>query len=612
MGPKGQMNMRDRRTLRWLFLTIPVIAAAAVVVAACSTTAPPQPTATPTPEPLAGTVTDAYTGSAVRGATVRAGDGVAVVTGPAGEFSLPNPDHTVTLTVTADSYAPARMATRPVGNLQVALRPNRLEGRVTNAYTAEPVSGVTVTVTGQLDVNGSEEPATGAAVITSTRVITVVTDLSGHYRVENVPELAMIDVAPAGFSPFSETVGKTTRLDFAVRPSTLRILVQDPAKKAIPGAFVSVNGEVTRTGANGELNLANAPENVHLAVKAGGYRPVILTVSRAMSQTVILQPFQARGIYLTGSIAGNKERFGSLLSLVDSTELNSMVIDVKDATGFILYESQIPIVKKIQGENVLIDDLPGLLRTLHNHGVYAIARISVFEDPVLSQKRPDLAAKSIESGSPWKDYNGLGWTNPFLPEVWDYNISIAKEAASLGFDEIQFDYVRFPSDGNLKDLAYGQAADETSRRRAIQGFLHAAQQELAPDGIALSADVFGLTMWASDDMGIGQKLEDIAAEVDYVSPMVYPSHFYPGNLGFANPAEHPYEVVLQSCQEGSKMMAQAGALIRPWLQDFTLGTVYTPAMVRAQIQAANEFGTSGWLLWNAANTYSDQALEPGG
>jgi hypothetical protein len=230
---------------------------------------------------------------------------------------------------------------------------------------------------------------------------------------------------------------------------------------------------------------------------------------------------------------------------------------------------------------------------------------------LLAKSRPQLAIRHKTTGQGWRDVNGIGWLNPYKTEVWDYNVAIAKEVAALGFDEVQFDYVRFPSDGALAQTDYGQPSNEASRVAAISGLLTRARDALAPTGVYLAADLFGLTLVAEDDMGIGQRIDAVADAVDYICPMVYPSHYFPGEFGFKSPASKPYEVVALSLESGNPRLAKGRAAFRPWLQDFNYGLPYTAEMVRVQIRASEEHQTSGWMIWNAGNKYQEAALRPG-
>ncbi|MDI3481114.1 MAG: hypothetical protein PWQ97_769 [Tepidanaerobacteraceae bacterium] len=322
-------------------------------------------------------------------------------------------------------------------------------------------------------------------------------------------------------------------------------------------------------------------------------------------------PVQVKGIYLTGWKAGIPSEFQKLVKLVDETELNAVVIDIKDNTGRLTYKSSIPMVKNIGANSNRIGDIDGMLNTLKAHGIYAIGRIVVFEDPVLSKARPDLAVKN-KNGQNWLTRKGQGWVDPYNTAVWDYVVSIAEEAAKKGFNEIQFDYVRFPSDGNLNNVVY-PAYNGNSRVATISAFLSYARKRLQPYGVYVSADIFGLVTTAEDDMKIGQHLEEVAKTVDYICPMVYPSHYAPGSYGLKNPNAAPYDTVYRSLSDAVDRLKKVDgfkARIRPWLQDFTLGPPpYGESQVKAQIKASYDAGVSEWLLWNPANTYTSAALD---
>ena len=318
-------------------------------------------------------------------------------------------------------------------------------------------------------------------------------------------------------------------------------------------------------------------------------------------------PVEARGIYLSGYVAGGKERRESLFQLIEETELNAVVIDYKDSTGKVSYETQVPLARGIGAGEKKIADLPELLAALDKRGIYTIARLVVFQDPILARGKPDWALRSKSGGGIWKDRKKLAWTDPHCREVWDYNIALAAEAAELGFKEVQWDYVRFPSDGAIKDASYPRA-DGRSKAEVIRDFLAYAREELSKYPIYVSADIFGLITSVDNDQGIGQYFEDVAGAVDYISPMVYPSHYALGTFGLANPNQAPYETVLRSLQDALERLGEGDGQLRPWLQDFSLGHRYGPEEVRAQIRAAEELGLNSWLLWDPANRYTPAAL----
>ena len=322
---------------------------------------------------------------------------------------------------------------------------------------------------------------------------------------------------------------------------------------------------------------------------------------------VIKEPVKVKGVYMSGAAFNSTKLFSSLVKLVDETELNALVIDVKDDQGYLTCALPVQLAKDLnirvhKGANASEN-----MQLILSKNIYPIARIVVFKDPSLAENKPELALRR-KDGTVWRDRKQLAWVDPHHREVWDYTVNIAKEAAKMGFKEIQFDYVRFPSDGNMQDVVYPYA-DGRKKEDVIRDFLQFAKKELEPYNVFLAADVFGLTTMTLDDMGIGQKFEKIMTEVDYMCPMIYPSHYGVGNYGFANPNAHPYEVVKAALVDGLKKVKDTPVVIRPWLQDFNLGApAYGATEVRAQIKATYDVGLEEWILWNARNKYTEGAL----
>jgi hypothetical protein len=314
-------------------------------------------------------------------------------------------------------------------------------------------------------------------------------------------------------------------------------------------------------------------------------------------------PVEVHGLYLTGYIAGQTEKVNLLLKALDGTSFNAFVIDVKNDSGRISYRSDVPLTKAAGAGTDWIQEPGAYLAHLRDEGIYTIARIVVFKDPALARVRPDLAVQS-QDGGPWRDRTGATWLDPYRREVWDYAVALAQEAARKGFREIQFDYVRFPSDGETGKTIYSDA--EGSRAETIGRFLKYAYEHLQPYDVYLSADIFGLVGTVTDDMGIGQRLEDILGTVDYISPMVYPSHYSARNYGLEDPESRPYETVLAGLRDYQRRMELAPSLtkIRPWLQDFSLRVHYGEAEVEGQIKAARELGVNEFILWNPGNVYN--------
>ncbi len=319
---------------------------------------------------------------------------------------------------------------------------------------------------------------------------------------------------------------------------------------------------------------------------------------------------EVRGIYLTAYTAGQPAAFRNLVELVDSTALNAMVINIKDEEGHATYETSVPAFRDGGAIAVQISDIDELLRVTKAYGIYTIGRLVTFEDSTLPKSHPEWAVHRPD-GSIWRDRNGRAWTDPFRTEVWDYNLSLAEEAAQLGFDEIQFDYVRFPTDGETKNAVFSQPSgpDNIYRVRAITEFLNLARERLSPYGCLVSADVFGIILSTKADTSLGQVLEEIYPAVDYLSPMIYPSHYGPGHFGLSSPDAAPYYTVRGALTDALERLGpDASKKLRPWLQDFSLYNHYGPEQVLDQIRATHELGVRGWLLWNPSNVYTMAAL----
>ncbi len=328
-------------------------------------------------------------------------------------------------------------------------------------------------------------------------------------------------------------------------------------------------------------------------------------------------PVKARGIYMTGHTVGLESRYRSLLEMIKSTELNSVVIDVKNDHGNVTYQSDICFVEDIDSHNrAPIRDMRAVLEELEEKDIYPIARVVVFRDPYLANKRPEWAIQKKEGGV-WADRKGMSWLDPYQKKVWDYSIAVAQEAALLGFREIQFDYVRFPENAErVEQEARFPARSELLKEEVIREFLIYAGEKLEDYNVYLSADVFGViaTSWGDSD-DIGQTWEEIAPYVDYMCPMVYPSHYGSGYFDYSVPDAHPAGTVRYALRDSIKRNAPLGnpGIIRPWLQGFTAGWIrgniqYGPAEIRAQIDAAFELGIDEFLIWNARNRYYPDAF----
>ncbi len=343
------------------------------------------------------------------------------------------------------------------------------------------------------------------------------------------------------------------------------------------------------------------------AALQGTGRPVdeVAVKTTAGEKQVPYLPKEIRGVHVTMGLASLPGKLDEYLAL-EEEGLNTIALDIKDETGAVAFSSpNAPMASEIGAAGSFFR--PGqVAKQVHAEGIYLIGRIAVFEDPVLSARKPELAIQRPD-GSRWLDYGGLGWTNQYSTRVWEYNVSIARAAAKAGFDEIQFDYIRFPSDGDVASAVWPGEKNET-RGTTIASFLAYARKELKPLGVRVSADVFGLA--ATEEQGLGQSPKLISRVVDAIYPMVYPSHFGKGQYGLPDPQAVPGTTVGYALGDFEAKMVRGKAELIPWLQDFSLGKTFTLADVQDQILAARRSNTRGFLLWNPNGVYTPGGLQP--
>lgn len=325
-------------------------------------------------------------------------------------------------------------------------------------------------------------------------------------------------------------------------------------------------------------------------------------------------PSPVRAVYVNAWAFGGK-RFWDLVRLADSTEINSLVIDVKDDTGYLTYRSRVPTAVAIGANSQLrAPDAEARLRALHARGIHAIARIVVAKDPLLAARKPAWSVQD-KSGGLWRDRLDFAWVDAFNDSIWLYAAELAEEAVALGFNEVQFDYVRLPDEprARMSQAIFPARRRGESSRDGVARNLVLLRDRIAPLGVPFTIDVFGMTTNVEVDMGIGQVWEDLVTVADVVLPMVYPSHYYHSIYGVRHPNSSPYEVVKGALADGLRRSGQlegATAEIRPYLQAFTLGAPrYTHDHVREQIRAAADLGIHGWVLWNPRSAYDDRIFE---
>ncbi len=331
-------------------------------------------------------------------------------------------------------------------------------------------------------------------------------------------------------------------------------------------------------------------------------------------------PTKVKGVYVTAYVAGTQSAIDDIIQHIDETEVNAVVIDVKDDSGRVTFAMDMPMVNELGSVSTFIPDIDSLMAKLKEHNIYTIARIVAFRDPYLPEQRPDLALQ-LEDGTVYRDKQNLAWINPYKTEVWDYLIEVAKGAHEAGFDEVQFDYIRFCTEGGVKDVVYDE--EDTKGRgktEIITEFVKYAYEQLSEEGVYMAADVFGTIIGGGiDSDNVGQSYGEMAQSLDYICPMIYPSHYADGNFGIEHPDTQPYDTILAALKKSKADLANYGdegdlAVVRPWLQDFTASYLanyitYGDAEVRAEIQAVYDAGYDEWLLWSAANKYNWTALK---
>jgi hypothetical protein len=380
--------------------------------------------------------------------------------------------------------------------------------------------------------------------------------------------------------------------------------------KPVKGALVTSNHDVVLTDENGIFTVNTALSK--LAVRAPGYgrtEQTIIPLENTL-QEIKLIPFTPKALYLSFYGIGDRGLRESAIKLIDGTELNTLVIDVKGDKGMIPYKSSVPLAAEVGAQRITtVREMVPLMKSLKEKGIYTIARIVVFKDNLLALAKPNWAVKT-QSGEMWIDRENLAWVDPFNKEVWDYNINIAVEAAQYGFDEIQFDYLRFP---DASAPRFSMPNTEENRVQAISGFLMEARRRLTPYNVFVSGDVFGYVCWNLNDTKIGQRLEDLAVHLDYLCPMLYPSGFQYGIPGYRNPVANPYEIIYLSLKRAQERTNLPSHRFRPWLQAFRDyafdGRYFNDKEIMGQIKAAEGFGSHGWMLWNPRNSYSSAGLK---
>ncbi len=458
--------------------------------------------------------------------------------------------------------------------------------------TDEPVSGAEIMV----DEASTFADASGSAIVTAMRGSTIFVAAEGH-------------------DPADATVPDEGEVRIELRPNVVSGTVTGSDGEPIAGVRVFNDGSelMTETGDDGAYELAGLPADGTLIYKMPGYRLTELMVGDEMTKDVTMEPFVARALYAPSAIFEAPGRLEKMLDLIERTEANAMVIDVKETDGRLYYATDLASAAEVGAiRETPVFDLSELLPMLKERGIYTIARMVVMKDNTSAAARPELAVRNSATGEPWRDNIGGAWLDPSAPGVAEYIASIAGDLAEKGFDEVQMDYVRFFSDGPYDVAETNLPNTQSFRLPAMGRVLRVVSEELDMTRTFLGADVFPISFIAPDDQGIGQRPEVIMPYVDYFCPMVYPSHYGPGVFGFEVPNNFPYEVIDETLQIMNDQAEGLPVVIRPWIQDFGYGPFppYSAAQVQAEFTAAADNGAQGWMIWNARAIFTEAALGP--
>lgn len=540
-------------------------------------------------------VTDLVSGQAVPGALVTVGD-LTYATSESGEIVIERPKPGTEILVRSDGYgAVAGAVTEDAAGVQrVQLKPSTVAGILQDEETGAPIAGAEVRL---IAADGSE-------------IARTMTDDGGGYRFRDTPEDATLRVSAGAYGMLEQPIDGQSALDIAMVRSIASGVVLDDAGAPLQGAVVQAGDVRAVTGADGVYTLEGVGDGADVAISASGYESVAAKVADGKVGNVQLEPQIIKGVYANWSLLVEPGGLESLIEIANTTEVNAIVIDIKQDTVY--YDSQVQFFRDA-GTVSPIYDVKEILTKLEENDIYAIGRLVVFQDPLVAEARPELAVQDVNGGL-WRNEVGIGWVDAFHEELWDANIALAVEAIDLGFDEVQYDYVRFPSDGDLTTADFAKEYTAENRETAITTFMQRSYDAVHDAGGKLAADLFGFITIVDDEQYIGQRFSKLEPYLDYVSMMIYPSHFSEGNIASApgHPNDYPYETIYESLERAEQIVPGSKAKFRPWLQDFSYGGMreYGPDDVRAQIRAVEEFGASGWMLWGDPFNVTVEALQP--
>ncbi len=580
----------------------------------------PPPTPTTPPRPLAGHVLDTVTGKPIANADVTAG-GVLTETTTDGAFYFDDVPLGSKVTIAADGYAKIEADPGSGKQFDAKLRPNSLSGQVTDKTTGQPLAGVLVKlvlpqspVTPTTNITGTA-PIAATAVATPTAT-TQSTGMLGFGNVLAAPLAASTQAA--GDSSTAAGDGSTpTDAPPSATPAPPTPTALPPLVPPTGPGFVSVY-----TDASGNYFFKNVPQGASLTFKMPGYKLTKLPVDETGKKDVALDQFKVEGIYITANVAASPDLLNELLDFIPKSRINTVVLNVQDDASAWVFDVKNPDVIAAKNTDEFLKEMPDLVKRLKGMGLYTIARVVTFQQKTMAEARPDWAVKSSTTGKPWKGgYTAAQrWLDASNPAAQDYMVDMTKEVIGLGFDEVQYDYIRFPSDpapSETGDMVFaGGTLTDTGKELALQQFFKKAYAVIEPSDAFMSADVFGYSLWPDQDgkpiLGvIGQVPSYLLPYTDYLSPMIYPSHFSAGEQNCAKPATCAYTLVRKSGEYAADIFKGYRAKYRPWLEDFDWpGADYTSpgtTKVADQIRAAKETNAWGWLWWDASNQYEPRA-----
>lgn len=583
----------------------------------------PPPTNTPAERALNGKIVDAYSGQPVANAEITAG-GILTQTGADGLFFFDAVPLDATVSVQAEGYALTEADPGSENNISIKLRPNTLSGRVTDAATGQALASVLVKLV------LPTEPATPTATLTVSVEVTSTVEATATLTTTESLSFSKGWAAPAGYQAATRTRTRTAAAPTKRASTATSTATTAPTNTPLPPTATPTPKPIPPTGPgfvavytddSGNYFFKDVPEGATLTFKMPGYKLTKTEIGEAARKDVALEVFKAEAIYITAPVASTSEMFDELIKFIEESRINAVVLNVQNDNSEWVYDTQNPDVLAAENYDKILPDMPDIVKMLKEKGIYTIARISTFQQPTMAKARPDLAVKSSASGGVWigGELSQQAWLDASLPAAQDHLVAMTREVLTLGFDEIQFDYIRFPSDPAPKEKGkpvFSRPLTDTLKAQSIQQFMKKAHAVIEPSDAFMSIDIFGYTLWP--DIGgeplngvIGQVWEYVSDYTDYICPMIYPSHFTVGEQGCKVPADCAYALVKKAGEFAAKRFEGKKAKYRPWLQAFDwYKSDYTSARstkVIEQIRAAEETNSWGWQMWDPWNSYDPRS-----